>query len=164
MANFGEGYRFHVTGLMHDETGFPSGNPKVVDAKIRRLMRKIDANADKIARFRSRYIDEAETLLISFGSTSRSVNHAVEELRQAGMKLGTLRPLTIHPFPVSGLDKALESGIVKRVIVVEMNMGQLILDVERFVCGRVPVYGLHKADGEPITPAEVADRIKEVQE
>lgn len=164
MANFGEGYRFHVTGLMHDETGFPSGDHKVVAAKMDRIMRKITANVDKIAAHKSRYIEDAETLVISFGSTARSVNHAVEELREAGLKLGSFRPLTVYPFPVNALNQALESGVVKRILVVEMNLGQLILDIERFVAGRVPVLGLHKADGEPITPEEVMDRIKEIHQ
>lgn len=164
MANFGEGYRFHVTGLMHDETGFPSGNPKIVADKMDRIMRKISKNVDKISEYHSRYMDEAETLVISFGSTSRSVNHSVEELRGAGLKVGSFRPVSLHPFPVGGLNKALESGVVKRIIVVELNMGQLRLEIERFVGGRVPVYGLHKVDGEPITPDEVTAKIKEVQE
>lgn len=162
MANFGEGYRFHVTGLMHDETGFPSGNHKVVAAKMDRIMRKISDNVDKIAEHKSRYIEDAETLVISFGSTARSVNHAVEELRDAGLKLGSFRPLTVAPFPVKALKQALDSGVVKRILVVEMNLGQLILEIERYVAGRVPVFGLHKADGEPITPEEVMDRIKEI--
>ncbi|HUX05937.1 MAG TPA: 2-oxoacid:acceptor oxidoreductase subunit alpha [Acidobacteriota bacterium] len=162
MANYGEGYRFHVTGLMHDATGFPSGDAKIVGACQERLLRKIDANVDKIAASKCRFHEEAETLVISFGSTARSVNHAVAELREEGLKLGTLRPLTLFPFPLKELEQALSSGKTKRILVVELNMGQLILEIQRYVAGRVPVLGLHKADGEPITPEEVVDRIREV--
>ena len=162
MANYGEGYRFHVTGLMHDATGFPTGNPKLVQACQERLMRKIEANVAEIVLHRSRYLEESETLVISFGSTARSVNHAVEELRGEGLSVGSLRPLTLYPFPEAELEKALSSGKLKRILVVEMNMGQLRLDIERYVAGRVPVLGQHKVDGEPITPGEVVDRIREV--
>jgi 2-oxoglutarate ferredoxin oxidoreductase subunit alpha len=162
MANYGEGYRFHVTGLMHDATGFPTGDPKIVGACQARLLRKIEAEADKIARAKCRFLDEAETLIVSFGSTSRSVNHAITELREEGYKLGTLRPLTIFPFPLGELERALSTGKTKRILVVEMNMGQLILEIQRYVAGRVPVLGLHKADGDPITPEEVVSRIREV--
>ena len=164
MANYGEGYRFHVTGLMHDATGFPSGDPKIVQACQERLLRKIDANAEKIADSECRYLGESETLLIAFGSTARSVIHSVEELRAEGASVGMLRPLSIYPFPLAELEKALAGGVLKRIIVVEMNMGQLRLDIERHVAGRVPVFGLHKADGEPITPFEVTDRIREVHQ
>jgi len=164
MANYGEGYRFHVTGLMHDATGFPSGDPKIVQACQERLLRKIDANAEKIADSECRYLDDSETLLIAFGSTARSVIHSVEELRAEGASVGMLRPLSIYPFPLAELEKALAGGVLKRIIVVEMNMGQLRLDIERHVAGRVPVFGLHKADGEPITPFEVTDRIREVHQ
>lgn len=164
MANFGEGYRYHVTGLMHDETGFPTGNPKLVAANLVRLMRKIEAKTKEIASYQSRYLDEAETLLISFGSTARAVNHAVERLRKKGLRLGTLRPQSLHPFPVEPLEETLQQGHVKRIIVAEMNMGQLRLDIERYVAGRAPVFGLHRFDGETVTPFDVIDRIREVLE
>ena len=163
MANFGEGFRFHVTGLMHDETGFPSGNAKVVEDKMDRIMRKITDNVDDITEYNSRYLDDCETLVISFGSTSRSVNHAVEEMRGSGAKVGTFRPVTLYPFPENDLNKALEGGKIKRILVAEMNLGQLILDIKRFVAGRVPVHGLHRADGEPITPDQVFDKLKEIE-
>jgi 2-oxoglutarate ferredoxin oxidoreductase subunit alpha len=162
MADFGEGYRFHVTGLMHDETGFPTGNPKIVEACLTRLRRKIEAAAEKIALANTRYLDEAETVLISFGSTSRAVNHAVELLRKEDLKLGTFRPLTLYPFPLKQLETVFEKGLVKRIIVAELNMGQLRLDIERYTAGRVPVHGLHRFDGEPIHPFEVMARIREV--
>ena len=162
MANYGEGFRFHVTGLMHDATGFPTGDAKIVGACQSRLLRKIDDNVDKIAVSKCRFHEQAETLVISFGSTARSVNHAVAELREEGLKLGTLRPLTLFPFPLKQLEQALSSGKTRRILVVELNMGQLILEIQRYVAGRVPVLGLHKADGDPITPEEVVDRIREV--
>ncbi len=162
MANYGEGFRFHVTGLMHDATGFPTGDAKIVGACQSRLLRKIDDNVDKIAVSKCRFHEQAETLVISFGSTARSVNHAVAELREEGLKLGTLRPLTLFPFPLKQLEQALSSGKTKRILVVELNMGQLILEIQRYVAGRAPVLGLHKADGDPITPEEVVDRIREV--
>lgn len=163
MADFGKGYRYHVTGLMHDQSGFPSGNNKVVEIKMNRIMGKIRNNVDKIATYTQRYQEDSETLVISFGSTARSVNSAIEDLRAEGEKVGTFRPVTLHPFPEKALDAIIARGIVKRILVVEMNMGQLIEDIERITKGRVPVSGLQKIDGEPITPEEVVKRIKEVQ-
>ena len=163
MANFGEGYRYHVTGLMHDETGFPSGNNEVVYAKQTRIMNKIQNNVDKIATYTQRYAEDSETLIISFGSTARSVNSAVEDLRAEGEKVGTFRPITIHPFPEKALDEIIAKGTVKKILVVEMNMGQLKIDIDRIAAGRLPVHGLQKYDGEPITPEEVVKKFKEVQ-
>jgi 2-oxoglutarate ferredoxin oxidoreductase subunit alpha len=164
MANYGEGYRFHVTGLMHDETGFPSGDPKLVQACQERLLRKVEANAEKIALCRTRYVEDAETLVVSFGTTSRSVTHAAELLRAEGKSVGTFRPLTIFPFPRTELEKAFANGVLKRILVVELNMGQLLLEIERFAAGRVPVMGLNKVDGEPITPGEVEEKLREVHQ
>ena len=73
-----------------------------------------------------------------------------------------MRPQTIYPFPEKPLHETLDAGKVKRVVVAEMNMGQLILDVERLVAGRAPVYGLNRIDGETLTPFEVKDFIREV--
>lgn len=163
MAAFGSGYRFHVTGLMHDETGFPTGKADLVQSKQERIMRKISANADDITDFRERFLDDAETLVISYGSTARSCNHAVVDLHEEGLKVGSFRPMVVHPFPEKALNAKIEDGTVKRILVVEMSMGQLKLIVDRIACGRVPVHGLGKINGEPITPGEVIARIKEVQ-
>jgi len=162
MAAFGTGYRYHVTGLMHDETGFPTGNAKLVETKQMRIMRKIEANADSITDYRERFSEDAETLVISFGSTARSVNHAVAELHEEGLKVGSFRPLVIHPFPEAALNKLIDSGSIKQILVAELNLGQMRLIVENIVNGRVPVHGLNKIDGEPITPDEVIARIREV--
>ena len=162
MANYGEGYRFHVTGLMHDATGFPSGDPKVVRQTQERLQRKIESNVGKITSFQGRQLSDAQTVIVSFGSTARAVSHAVEELRAEGIKVGSFRPLTLHPFPVADLNALLADKKVKNIVVAEMNLGQLRLEIERFVCSKAPVFGLHKVDGEPIVPEEVAARVREV--
>jgi 2-oxoglutarate ferredoxin oxidoreductase subunit alpha len=163
MADFGTGYRFHVTGLMHDETGFPTGKADLVEAKQLRIMRKISNNADTITDYRSRFMDDAETLVVSYGSTARSVNHAVSDLHEAGDKVGSFRPMVVHPFPAKALDEKISDGTIKRILVAELSLGQLRMLVEDVVQGRVPVYGLNKVDGEPITPDEVIAKIKEVQ-
>ena len=149
-ANFGEGYRFHITGLTHDETGFPTSNPVKAEALIERLYRKIYKNIDNIGRFETFYADDADYLIIAYGATARSAKDAVIELRKKGIKAGLLRPITIWP----SLEKPIrEIAEGKKVFVFEMNMGQYVLEVERIIKRNVEFFG--KENGELITPEEM---------
>ncbi len=157
LAPFGSGYRFHVTGLNHKKDGFPTNDSKQIDANNRRIMRKIENHKEEIWKNEETFLDDAEVVVFTLGSTARSARFAVNKAREEGIKAGLLRPLTIWPFP----DKAITelSKRVKAIIVPEMNLGQMTLEVER--CSKkADVVGIHRVDGEPITPAQILDAIK----
>ncbi len=160
MANFGEGYRFHVTGLYHDQRGYPKDKPPIVSALMHRLMRKIELGLDHILSYEDENLDDAEIAVLAYGSSARSAKSAVRKAREQGLKVGLFRPITLWPFP----DKAVEklASRVKAIVVPEMNMGQMVLEVERASHGKCEVYPLNRVDGEPITPLEVLEKIKEV--
>ncbi|MGB9840751.1 2-oxoacid:acceptor oxidoreductase subunit alpha [Thermovenabulum sp.] len=160
MVNFGEGIPYHVTGLIHDVYGAPSTNPEVTFKLISRLMKKIENNLDDIIDYEKLYTEDAETVVISFGSTARSVARAVKLLRNDNVKIGALRLKTIWPFPKKAIDELPDS--VKNIIVAEMNYGQIIETVEATSRGKFNVIGLNKFNGELISPDEVIDKVREV--
>lgn len=160
MAGFGDGHRFHVTGLMHDETGFPSNCSKNAEICLDRLMGKIENNLDDILEYEEFMLEDAEVVIVSYGSTARSAKSAVLQLREAGIKAGLLRAITIWPSPVAKLEEL--SKQAKAMVVAEMNLGQYVQEVERVVAGNCPVSLVGKANGEFITPDEIASKVKEV--
>ncbi len=160
MANFGEGYRYHVTGLYHDPRGLPKDSPDVVDATMRRLMRKIELGTADILKHEAVLLDDADLGIVAYGSSARSAKAAIRLARAQGIRVGLLRPLTIWPFcegPVADLSKR-----VRHIIVPEMNLGQLVLEVERVVGGRCPVHRVNRVTGEPIPPEQILEKIKEL--
>ncbi|MDK2822974.1 MAG: 2-oxoglutarate/2-oxoacid ferredoxin oxidoreductase subunit alpha [Clostridia bacterium] len=160
MADFGTGYKWHVTGLFHDETGFPSGKPKVIEEQFKRLMTKFDKYSDEILSWEETEAEDAEILLVAYGSTARSALDAVNILRSEGIKVGLFRPITIWPFPEKRLKTLAEKA--NKIIVPEMNYGQLILEVERICKDKASVGGLFKFNSLPITPEEIMFKIREV--
>ena len=163
MANFGEGIPYHVTGLIHDISGSPSTDQKVTKTLLNRLMSKIYNNVADIIEYEKIYTEDAETVIVTFGTTARSVLRAVRLLRQEGLKIGLLRLKTIWPFAHMAI-KELTQTPVKNLIVAEMNYGQLMETVKASAEGAFSVYGLNKYNGELITPQEVIDKVKEVAE
>jgi 2-oxoglutarate ferredoxin oxidoreductase subunit alpha len=159
MADFGEGYRYHVTGLAHDETGFPTNSSVEIDRLIKRLHSKIDDHLDEIVQVEEYLLEDAEIGLFSYGSSARSSRHAVRLAREAGIKAGLLRPKTLWPFPEKAISK--HTSKVKTWIVPEMNLGQIAHEVEWAVRGRVPVEKLTRVDGDPISPLDILAKIKE---
>jgi len=153
MADFGKGYRYHVTGLFHDETGFPSNKGEVADTLLRRLMRKVEKAEPLIRDYATESLDDCEVLVVAFGSSAMSSLSAVRQARAKGIKAGLFRPKTIWPFPEDALRKL--SDQVKRVIVPEMNLGQLVLEIERIIGCRAPVERLSKVNGELFKPEEI---------
>ncbi len=160
MANFFEGYRYHVTGLNHDMTGFPVNACELIHVEEERLMRKIDANRDDIIKYEEFMLDDAEVAIFAYDACGRSAKEAVETARENGMKIGLFRPLTIWPFP----DREIEAlaGRVKGIVVPELSLGQIILEVERSSKGKSRIEGIFRVDGDPITPAQILDKVKEV--
>ncbi|MBW2674538.1 MAG: 2-oxoacid:acceptor oxidoreductase subunit alpha [Deltaproteobacteria bacterium] len=159
-AGFGDGHRYHITGLIHDETGFPTNDPGTIDRVMRRMNGKLDRYRNKIVKVKYVDVDDADVLIIAFGSVARSAEEVVRSMKKAGKRVGLLRPVTLWPFPDKEIRKAAYGK--KAVIVPEMNLGQMVREVERAVAGEAPIYPLNRIDGELITPHEISDLIKEI--
>ncbi|MBT8136772.1 MAG: 2-oxoacid:acceptor oxidoreductase subunit alpha [Gammaproteobacteria bacterium] len=157
IAHAGDGHKVHMTGLTHDERGYPALTAATHDKLVRRLVDKVRLNAGSIVEFEEIGLDDAETVVIAYGCTARSARRAVREARNDGQKVGLLRPKTIWPFPQTRLQQLLEAGTVTRIVVPEVNLGQLRREVERHT--RLPVIGLNHAGGEMPTPAAILEVI-----
>ena len=156
MANFGEGYRYHITGLNHDATGFPTRKPSIIDSEERRLIRKVENNYDDIVKTEKFMCDDADRIIFAFGSSARSAKDTVLNLRKKNIKAGLLKALTIWPFPTKDIEKLFEKPI-KGIAIPELNLGQIIGEVERVVKGRCKVLGIQRVDSEAIYPAQIED-------
>ncbi len=158
IANFGEGFHFNVTGLIHDLDGFPTTDPGKTENLIRRLHEKVNSRLKEICLFESENLEDATTVLCSYGATVRSARHAVREAGKKGLKVGLIKLKTLWPFPDFIFEKLGKK--VKTVIVCEMNMGQLIREVERASRGRFKVAGVNISRGTMITPQEILEKIE----
>ncbi|MEM3703854.1 MAG: 2-oxoacid:acceptor oxidoreductase subunit alpha [Candidatus Bathyarchaeia archaeon] len=157
MACFGEGFRFHATGLTHDENGYPCTQSSEVQTRlVQRLCDKIRKNADKIIRVEEQMLDDAEIVVFAYGIVARAALSAVRKARQKGIKAGLLRPITLWPFPEKHVAKAAENA--KAIIVPEMNCGQMVREVERAAKG-TRVFHLPKLGEEPHAPMEILEFI-----
>jgi 2-oxoglutarate ferredoxin oxidoreductase subunit alpha len=157
MASFGDGYRYHVTGLTHDETGFPTNNNKVSGELITRLVDKVDNNIDDFSYFEEYEMEDAEVVVIAFGGVSRSAKNAIDVMRASGKKVGMFRPITIWPVLEKQINKVAEQA--KEIYVAEMNLGQYFYEVDRIAGKKCPVNKINKVTGELITPNEIIDAI-----
>ncbi|OGP70434.1 MAG: 2-oxoglutarate synthase subunit alpha [Deltaproteobacteria bacterium RBG_16_50_11] len=160
MASFGEGYRYHVTGLTHDIRGFPTSRPDEIGPFIARLHRKISAHFSEIQIAEFFETDDAEVTIIAYGCVARSAKRAVMEAREKGLKVGLLKLMTIWPFMRSAVEKVLQTSPI--VLIPEMNMGQISREVKRVNPGAAKIFTLNKVDGTIITPDEILNRIQEV--
>ena len=160
MAAFGDGYRWHVTGLTTNEWGFPTNDAPDIDLKANRIITKVTRFRDEIVECKEDFMEDAEIAVVSYGSVSRSSLRAIRELREQGVKVGHFRPLTIWPFADKEIAELAKK--VKRIIVPELNAGQMVLEVERAVAGRCEVIGKSLINGELYKPAEIMSFIKEV--
>lgn len=159
MSDYGAGHRFHVTGLFHDKFGFPTENPEIVKATLHHLVDKIESKSEELARWKEFHLDDADTVLISYGSSARSALEFVETCRATGSrKIGLLELQTIWPFP-EALVRA-KTAKAKTVVVVEMNMGQLVPSVKASVSNPDRVFLANRIDGLPITPADVESFVR----
>ena len=163
LASFGEGYRFHITGLAHDENGFPTQVPDEIQAMMDRLLKKVTDNLDDIIQIEAFEMDDAEIAIFAAGVVARSAKEAIIKARKLGIKVGLVRPLTIWPFPDIDVEMMLEN--TKATIIAEMNQGQLINEIKR-----VTRYGYHskfiklqKYNGLIITPDEILEKIMAVK-
>jgi 2-oxoglutarate ferredoxin oxidoreductase subunit alpha len=149
MANFGTGYRYHITGLFHDEVGFPTQRLDEIEPWLERVNYKFANHSDDILLYQKDYQPGARTAILSYGASARTARHAAKELRAKGQKVSLFTAQTLWPFPEAPVEELADS--VDRIIVPEMNLGQLALEVER-VAGRKKVVRVNRANGEMVTP------------
>ena len=158
IAHAGEGYKVHMTGLTHDERGYPALDPETHNKLINRLVNKIRLNASDIEMYEEIGVEDADTIVVSFGCTARSARHAVNQARAEGLKCGLLRLITVWPFPKSRIRELIERGKVRRFIVPEVNLGQMRREVERVT--QLPVLRLNHAGGSMPTPDAILELIR----
>jgi 2-oxoglutarate/2-oxoacid ferredoxin oxidoreductase subunit alpha len=161
LASFGSGYKFHVTGLNKMQDGFPTTKASIVQAEEERQVRKVEANKADIMKWEEYLCDDADVIVVAFGSTSRSARFAVNEARKQGIKAGLFRLITFWPFPEERLLEL--SKKTKAFITPEMNLGMCTGVVKGCVEGNAPVLGIFRVDGEPINPGQIVDKMKEVK-
>ena len=161
MSDFGGVHRYNVTGLFHDMWGFPSTKPQVVHGLLRHLVDKIENRTNQIARYKEYYLEDAEHLLISYGSAARSARHVVEKRRMRGEKLGLLELQTLWPFPEDLVRE--KCAHTKSVIVVELNMGQILKTVKLAVDDPQKVFLANRIDGVFITPEDILKILRLIQ-
>lgn len=154
MSDFGGDHRYNVTGLFHDIYGFPTENQDTVRKTLHRLVDKIEEHRAEIARWKEYFLDDAETVLVSYGSSARSALQYTYDCRATGQKVGLLELQTIWPFPQE-LVRERTAG-AKTILVVEMNMGQLVPSVKAAVADPGRVYLANRIDGALIPPADIA--------
>ncbi len=157
MGIFGDGYRYHVTGLIHDVHGFPTERPDEIVPFLNRLFRKITQHFADIQMAAAELTDDAEILVVAYGSVARSAQRAVLEAREQGIKAGLLKLITLWPFPRRLLEPHLSR--VRAVLVPELNMGQMSREVKRVNQGLTRVETLNRIDGQLITPEEIVARL-----
>ena len=159
MGIFGEGYRYHVTGLIHDIRGFPTLRQDEIEPFLLRLFRKISTHFADIQLVESFFTEDADVVIIAFGSVARAAHRAMVEARAKGLKVGLLKLITLWPFPRRSVEPLTQAG--KTLLIPEMNMGQVSREVKRVNQGMTPVITLNKIDGTLITPQEILEKIQE---
>jgi 2-oxoglutarate ferredoxin oxidoreductase subunit alpha len=159
MANFGDGYRYHVTGLIHDETGFPTNDSNIIESMLLRLNHKLEKYMDEILQYEKTDTDDAKIGLVAYGSSARAARYAMRAARAEGIPVGMLRIQTLWPFPTDAINKFGKQ--LTHLIVPEMNLGQIAHEVEHAVRGQVEVLRVNRITGDPIDPQEILAKIKE---
>jgi len=158
MVSFGEGYRYHITGLMHDRAGFPTLRLDEINPWLTRVFRKIERGLGDIIMAEEEWTKGARTVVVTYGCTVRSARHAVRMARDRRHKVGLVKLLTLWPFAEETIERVAHTA--RRIIVPELNLGQLALEVER-VAGRHKVRRVNRADGEMLTPQQILAAIEE---
>jgi len=153
MVKAGDGYRIHVTGLTHDERGYPDMTVGTQAKLVRRLVDKIHAHADEIIRVEEQNMDDAEIVVVTYGITSRTAIPAIEQARAKGMKVGHLRLVVVWPFPEKRIREL--AGRVKAFVVPELNLGQMVYEVERCAAGKSNVVSVPHAGGTVHQPKDI---------
>jgi 2-oxoglutarate ferredoxin oxidoreductase subunit alpha len=153
MVKAGDGYRIHVTGLTHDERGYPDMSVSAQGRLVRRLLDKIRLHADEIIMFHEQDVEGADVVVVTYGITSRTAIPAIEQARAKGMKVGHLRLVVVWPFPERRFREL--ASRVKAFVVPELNMGQMVYEVERCVAGKSRVVSVPHAGGTVHQPKDI---------
>ncbi len=161
MSDFGGVHRYNVTGLFHDMWGFPSDEPRVIHDLLRHLMDKIENRANELTRFKEFYTEDAECLLIAYGSSARSARSVVEKRRRQGERYGLLELLTLWPFPYDLVRR--KAAEARTVVVVEMNTGQICQSVRLAVSQPERVFLANRIDGVFISPQDIQKTLRLIQ-
>ena len=156
-ARAGDGYRFHTTGLTHDERGYPEMSAACQEKCVLRLVDKIKSHADEIVRFNEDQVDGADVVVITYGITARVARMGIEMARKRGIKVGVIRLIVVWPFPEKRIREL--AGKVKAFVVPEINYGQMVLEVERCAAGRASAVLVPHAGGGVHDPQVIADAI-----
>ncbi len=154
-----KGYRYHFTGLHHDAMGFPTEEIETCRKLIERLDNKVEAHKDELESYEEFMLDDAEVLIIAYGSVSLAAKEAIRHLRDGGIKAGLFRPITMWPSPDKKIKEYTDK--IKNVLCVELNIRQYTEEIER-VSGRRDLQGLYKVNGRAISPYEIVNKVKEV--
>ena len=162
MKPFGQGERYNITGLAHDQSGFPVNSNEIAGKLVTRLLDKVEKNIDDIVRVEEYAMDDAETAIVCFGGTARAAMSAVLAARQAGKKVGMFRPITVWPFPEKQLRERLPQ--LKNILMVEHNHGQMLLEVQRVAGGAKPIEFLGRVDGTVISPDDILAKLNEMED
>lgn len=157
---FGAGTRYNITGLLHDDDGFPTGSSDLSFMLCSRLMKKVEENLDDILEYEEDIPENTEIAILCYGGTTRAVQEAVAQARALGIRAGMFRPVTVWPFPEEAF-KAL-SKKVRHIVVAEHNYGQILLEAQRIAGGNCTLSHIGKVDGTTITPSEIVRHLKEV--
>ena len=159
MVKAGDGYRIHVTGLTHDERGYPAMNPEANELNVTRIMEKITANQKDIIQLEKEKLRGADVVVISYGISARTSLWPIEQARKEGIKVGYLRLITVWPFPEEFISNLAEK--VQAFVVPEINMGQIVREVQRSSAGKTKVIGVHKPGGDILDPQKVLEAIRQ---
>ena len=154
-----KGYRYHYTGLHHDSSGFPTEEIETCRKLIDRLFAKVDNYKDEIELNEEYMIDDADILLIGYGSASLAIKEAVNTLRKEGIKVGMFRPITLWPSPETRMHELGQK--FDKVLSIELNQGQYLEEVQRSM-GRLDIQKLTKTNGRPFSPADIIEKVKEI--
>ncbi len=159
MAHAGDGYRFHVTGLTHDEKGYPAMNAEVQQECVSRLIDKINKNTDDIIQYEEEQIANADVVVVTYGISSRVSMRAIKLAREQGLNVGLFRLITAWPFPEKRIKQIAKK--VKAFVMVELNLGQMVYELERCVAGKAKVKLAPHAGGWVHDPVDILKIIKE---
>ena len=160
MSTMGDGYRHHVTGLVHDADGFPTDKPTEIEAFTKRQFRKITNGFFEIQITKKLHLEDAEIVVIAYGSVARSARHAISMARSQGIKAGLIQLVTLFPFPKNTVVNVMRQ--CKAVLVPEMNRGQISREVKRVNPGSTEVFKYNRIDGQLITPVEILEELQKI--
>jgi len=152
-----KGYRYHFTGLHHDKNGFPTEDMDTCKLLIERLFNKVEAHEDELESYEEYKLEDADVMIVAYGSVSLAVKEAIRILRKDNIKVGLFRPITIWPSPADKIKEYADK--IPKILCVELNMGQYLQEVQR-VSSRLDIEGLFKVNGRAISPYEIVEKVK----